>query len=158
MRKVRYHQLAPGAEPPSLGDIGPFAAVVVIEEDVNWEWRAKVSRWLVDSGCLFMMAWGQDCSLWDESVDYANLDDFPDENIPEDRYVLTSWHEDEPKAEVFWFAQHAARHETTTLTEIVLLDICYEDRSSALLSEFKSAYDLAEREPEWPLLANTCRF
>mgnify|MGYP001548401509 CR=1 FL=1 len=57
MRKVRYHQLAPGAEPPSLGEIEPFAAVVIIEEDVTWEWRAKISRWLVDSGCLFMMAW-----------------------------------------------------------------------------------------------------
>ena len=148
MSKIRYLHLPVGTEPPSLGITDPFAAVLIIETNVNWQWRAKVSRWLVDSGCLYMMAWGKDCALWDDSVDYANLDDFPNGDIPEERWVMTTWHEDEPREEVLWFAQYAAQHPVATINEIVLIDIGEQDRRAALLAEFKAASDLHIRKPE----------
>ncbi|MEL7016122.1 MAG: hypothetical protein AAFU58_05045 [Pseudomonadota bacterium] len=94
-----------------------------------------------------MMALGRDCALWDESVDYANLDDFPDRQIPENRFVLTTWHENEPREEVLWFAQHAANHPSAVLKKLALFDICQRDRSSALLTEFSIAHDLADQDP-----------
>ncbi|MEO0400429.1 MAG: hypothetical protein AAF224_13520 [Pseudomonadota bacterium] len=146
MSSVHYLHLPPKTDPPVLGTEDPFSAVLVVEADVSWAWRAQVSRWLVDSGCLFMMAWGKECSLWDESVDYANLDDFPDGEIPEHRWVYTTWHDDEPKEQVFWFAQHTATHPHANLKKIMLIDISKYDRGAALLKEFELARDLAERE------------
>jgi hypothetical protein len=43
-----------------------------------------------------MMAWGRECSSWDDSVDWANIDKFGDSPIPDDECVVTTWHEDEP--------------------------------------------------------------
>ena len=146
MSNVQYHYLRVGTEPPILGNIDPFAAVVIIEDEVDWKWRAKISRWLVDSGCLFMMAWGKDCSLWDESVDYANIDDFPDREVPNDRYVLTTWHNDESLEEVFWFAQHSARHDVIKLKHLLLLDISQAPRKDAVMHQLGRSYDLHERE------------
>ncbi len=148
MSNIQYHHLRVGAEPPNLGNMRSFAAVVIIEDEVDWKWRDKISRWLVDSGCLFMMAWGRDCKLWDESVDYANIDDFPDGEIPEDRLVLTTWHDDEPLEELFWFAQHSAHHEGIEQKRLLLLDISQMPRKDAVMQQLVRSYDLDLRESD----------
>ena len=81
---------------PDISNLNPFRAVVAIEETVTQEWQSEVSRWLVESGCLYLMAWGNNCSSWDTSVDIANLEAFDYEDIPEVNFVMTTWHEDEP--------------------------------------------------------------
>ena len=70
MEPEYIHLLPDGPLPDLKGSA--FRTVVVVEAEVTSEWREKVSAWLVESGCLYMMAWGRDCSLWDDSVDYAN--------------------------------------------------------------------------------------
>lgn len=87
---MKYFQLKEEEnELPSLKEFSPFKAVVVIEAEVSKEWQANVSKWLVNSGCFYMMAWGKDCSSWDCSVDLANIDLYEDE-IPEDGFVITT--------------------------------------------------------------------
>ncbi len=41
---------------PEVSANAPFKAVVVIEESVSPERRAEISKWLVQSGCIYMMA------------------------------------------------------------------------------------------------------
>ena len=53
-----------------------------------------------------MMAWGMDCSAWDFSVDEASLGG----QIPNGDFVITTWHDNEPVEEAFWFAQFCAVH------------------------------------------------
>ena len=79
---------------------------------VNSEWRQTVSEWLVDQGCLYMMAHGDECSLWDDSVDIANLEafDWNFDDIPEDKHVTTTWHENESLEEVFFSPRIALCH------------------------------------------------
>src|SRR5215467_8233133 len=98
---LKYLHVTPESDLPDISYLRPFRSVVLIEEPINSEWRAKVSAWLVDAGCLYMMAWGNDCSSWDDSVDIANLEQFNYENIPDERFVMTTWRENEPLAEVF---------------------------------------------------------
>lgn len=117
-----YIHLAPDQVPPDR-TVRPFKAVVIVEEPVTTEWRDRVSEWLVRSGCLFMLAWGHECSLWDDSVDYANLNEFDFGDIPDDKFVLTTWHEDEPLSEVLWFAAHGAAHSDVQLDLLVLVHI-----------------------------------
>ena len=116
----------------------PFRVVVVVAEKVNEDWREQVSRWLVASGCLYMMAWGDECSRWDDSVDHANLEEFDYGDIPEERFVMTTWHERESLAEVFWFAEHCACHPTIELATVIL-DIAATPRESELLALYTDA-------------------
>src|SRR3546814_2317896 len=78
MNAPEYFHLRPGHSPPELHG-APYRAVVIIEAPVTAEWRSLVSAWLVKSGCLYMMAWGPDCSLWDDSVDYARSEEHTSE-------------------------------------------------------------------------------
>jgi len=115
METVTYLHLPVGHTPPSLEGPRPFKAVLVIEQQVTSEWQSLVSDWLVQSGCLSMAAWGFDCSSWDDSVDYANLSAFNFGEIPEDAFVMTTWHADEPLREEpnvgdGWFATLLGRN------------------------------------------------
>ena len=136
---LAYVHLAPGAPPPPLASQAPFYAILVIEEAVTPEWQAQVSAWLVQSGCLYMMAWGNGCSLWDDSVDMANLEAFDFGDIPANKDVMTTWHENEPLSEVFWFAKNSAFHPTVELEKTVILHISRNPDKDSLTLAYHEA-------------------
>lgn len=136
---IKYLQLKPESKLPDITDLKPFRSVVVIDEKVSSEWQSLVSAWLVKAGCLYMMAWGTGCNSWGDSVDLANLEAFNYGDIPEDKFIMTTWHEDEPLKEVFWFAKHSAFHSTVELENLLILHISDKNKEKELLSEYASA-------------------
>ena len=117
----------------------PFRAVVVIEQAVSDDWRLEVSRWLVRSGCRYMMAWGPDCSLWDDDVDWANQEQFGDEEIPDDRFIWTTWHDDETLFDVFWYAEACAHDPYIELGLTLILHIASPEQRAELLEAYAQA-------------------
>lgn len=136
---VKYLRLQPGGILPSVEDLPPFKAIVVIDDEVSQIWQWDVSRWLVQSGCRYMMAWGRECESWGESVDEANLEAFDYGEIPEDRVVMTTSHDDVDISEVFWFSRHRAQHPFHDLRATVILHISSEDRKTELESLYEDA-------------------
>jgi hypothetical protein len=134
-----YFHLQPDADLPNIGHLAPFRAVVIIEREVSAEWRIEVSNWLVHSGCLYMMAWGQDCSLWDDSVDAANIDRFSFKDVPEDRFIVTTWHDDEPLDEVFYYCKHLAIHPAAVLPQAILLHVAHNECADSMLQAYTRA-------------------
>lgn len=141
MEPVTYLQLSPGQTPPSLEGYPPFKAVLVIEQPFTDEWQSLVSEWLVWSGCLYMCAWGLDCSSWDDSVDHANGSAFDFGEIPDEAFVMTTWHENEPLREALWFAAHAACHPTLALNHSIIVHISADERKGQLISAYQAAKD-----------------
>ena len=83
---------------------GDFALMLFIASDeMSAEEQAALSDALVAQGCRYAVCCGHRCSTWDDSIDYAFLHTDPDLNPPDDRFVMTTWHDDEPLAEVAWF-------------------------------------------------------
>ncbi len=136
---LTYLQLPPGSEPPKLDHLSPFLAIVLAEEEVDELWQAEISRWLVASGCRYLLAWGKDCEAWHDMMDDANLEAFDYEDIPEEDFVITTWHEDEEREEVFWFAKHRAAHPALTFKATVILDISLVNRKDAIEAEYADA-------------------
>lgn len=133
---VEYLQIKPEATIPDIVALLPFRSVVIVEATVSPEWQSLVSDWLVRSGCLYMMAWGANCTSWDDSVDMANIEQFHFDNIPEDRSVMATWHTNEPLDEVFWFSKNNAFHPTVKLERTVLLHMSANNRESELLKAY----------------------
>lgn len=144
---IRYLHLPAGSEPPVIGQDGVFKAVVIIEQDVDPDWQNRISDWLVLSGCLYMMAWGRKATEWDDSVDWANLTLHDFEDIPDDKSVMTTWHDDWPLAEVFFFAGHEAEHGTVELTDVWIIDIHPDDRQGLMLQQYAAAQEDDPAEP-----------
>ncbi|HEX9145535.1 MAG TPA: hypothetical protein VGA09_14775, partial [Candidatus Binatia bacterium] len=85
--EITYIHLDPESTLPEITK-EPTRVVVIVEAKVSPEWQSLVSDWIVRIGGLYMMAWGRDCSTWDDSVDWANIDKYGDVPIPEDAFVV----------------------------------------------------------------------
>ena len=134
-----YFHISPNGTLPDVAHLSPFRAVVIVDSAVNSEWQVTVSDWLVQSGCLYMMAWGPDCTTWDDSVDFANMRQFNYGDIPGDRDVFTTWHSNEPLDEVFNFCKRNAIHPVVDLKRTVLLHIAAHSDASRIVQAFAAA-------------------
>lgn len=124
---------------PDAADGAPWRVVVIAEMGVDPRWQAQVSTWMVRSGCLYMMAWGEDCSSWDDMVDWALIEEFHFEDIPEERFVMTTWHEGCALAEVFHFCKHSAFHHRIEIVRTVLLHIAQHPAQQVTVQAYLQA-------------------
>ena len=141
-----YFRIQPGALLPDIEAFRWFRAVVILEADYTSDWQMVVSRWLVDSGCLYMMAWGPRCSDWDDSVDYAQILKFLPGEAPEDQFVMTTWHNDESLEEVFWFSQVCGNDAYDRISHSLIVHVGETEREPEFLALYQRAADFAERE------------
>ena len=140
-RTLQYIHLSPNSSPTALIASRPFSAVVIVTTDVDIKWRHDVSEWLVKEGCLCMMAWGCECSLWDDSVDIANLEAHNWKEVPVEQSVMTTWHDDEPLSDVFWHAHNSTFYwsELEPPNHLVLLDISEKSREGEMRDLFNKS-------------------
>lgn len=121
---------------PDICALAPCRGVLIVEAAVLPTWQAVVSEWLVRSGCLYTMAWGPGCSSWDDSVDMANIEQFDFKEIPESKFVITTWHDDQPLSEVFWFCKNNAFHPSVELRNTLLLHIAANSNEQKMLGAY----------------------
>jgi hypothetical protein len=140
---IQYLHLNPEEPPPPLAHT-PFCAAIVTEADASEDWRERITAWLVESGCLYAVTWGRDCEKWHDSVDGANLREFDYGDIPDDRFVMTTWHENRPLREALWFAGQCAFHPTVTLNSTIIVDVSPEPRKAAMLQAFRESQELPD--------------
>lgn len=136
---VHYLHLLPGGQLPLVSHFLPSRMVVIAEMDVAPAWRALVSSWLVRSGCLCMMAWGERCDLWDDVVDWTLLEEFGFGDIPAERFVMTSWHEGQTLDEVFAYCKQLALFDSVPLAQTVLLHVAKQSAEQQIMDVYAQA-------------------
>ncbi|NGM49440.1 hypothetical protein G5B46_07470 [Caulobacter sp. 602-2] len=138
MSTLAYLHLPPGAPPATLPVAAPFKAVLVLETPADPVWRARVSTWLVDSGCLYAMTWGAGCEAWHDAIDDAFIAAHPAGLPDDDQLIMTTWHDDESLDEVADFAAHAAVHPSGDLADALVLHIADRPHEAAVLATFRT--------------------
>lgn len=108
-------------------EMNKFKCLILIEREIGADYRYEVSKALVKAGCLYSLAWGIDCSAWDDSVDWAFLE-ARDVDCPDEEFVRTTWHDDETLEETVEFARHCTDHSAVKLDDILVLHFSNEDR------------------------------
>jgi hypothetical protein len=136
---VEYVHLRPETPLPDMAALSPFRVVVIAESAVSNEWQSLVSSWLVNLGCLCMMAWGVNCSTWDDSVDMANIEKFGFDGIPENYHIMTTWHDHDSLDDVFLFSKNKAFDPNIEIPHTILLDISLKNRKSEILKAYVDA-------------------
>ncbi|QDL91144.1 hypothetical protein FDP22_04725 [Paroceanicella profunda] len=106
--------------------------MILIEREVGGDYRDEVSKALVKAGCLYSLAWGIDCAAWDDSVDWAFLAAYDFGKYPENKFVMTTWHDDETLEEVVEFSKHCADNSNIKLEDILVLDFSHHERSQLI--------------------------
>lgn len=136
---IKYFQLIPMDALPSISELKPFLAILVVDEQVGAEWRDKVSHWLVKSGCKYMLSWGKDRAAWNESVDLANIAQFQNGQIPEDELVLTSDQNELSLDHFFTEAKITATQDCSDFDHTLILHISMENKEKEVLTRFSGA-------------------
>ncbi len=117
----------------------PTKTVLVIEETVAEEWQDQICNWIVDSGCLYMSSWGENCELWHDKVDQTNLSQHDYGDTPDDKFVMTTWHNSEPLEEAFWFSKFSAKHPTIELERAIIIHISNQNKEAEILKSYQWA-------------------
>lgn len=136
---VKYIHITSNSKLPNISNLKPYKCVVVINDKMTESRQAEISSWLVTSGCLYMMAWGNNCSSWDDSVDLANLEQFDFGVIPNDKFVMTTWHESAPLKEAFEHCKYAAHHPIHDLDNVVILHLAEQASDDRYKQEYIDA-------------------
>lgn len=99
-KQIWLQELAPPyrLEAPFPGEL--YVCILFAnDEAITPEEQARVSEQLVGTGCCYAVCAGHQCSSWDDSVDLAHLAT----GEGEEKFVMTSWHENETVADVIFF-------------------------------------------------------
>ena len=138
MSKLIYQRLKLNQPPKLKSTELKFRLILVSDTKSSYEWKKAVADVLVNSGCGFAVCWGVDCKEWHDAIDDANIDQFPEQDIPDQAFIMTSWHDDETINEALWFAKYCARSEHFDMRETVILHHGHIDRENELIELFKA--------------------
>jgi hypothetical protein len=69
--------------------------LVINDSDVSDVEQKDLSEQLVASRIRYAVCTGYECSTWDDSIDYAFIFSDPNLEPPKERFVMTTWHENE---------------------------------------------------------------
>ncbi|MFZ1702214.1 MAG: hypothetical protein WBO10_12825 [Pyrinomonadaceae bacterium] len=76
---------------------------VAADSNISSREQAWVSKRLVASRCRYAVCMGYESSTWDDSIDYAYIESDPNYEPPDDRFIMTTWHDGEPIEDVVNF-------------------------------------------------------
>lgn len=136
---MRYLQLDEVTKFPESGFSDPLKAIVITEAELSLAQRAALGQWLVKSGCLYMMAWGEGSQAIQDAVNLANLQAHEFGKIPDEHLVITTSHEHESLRDVFWYCKHTAMHPCLLLENILLLHLADNNRENNLTRQYLDA-------------------
>jgi len=137
---MNYIQITSSTDLSELNKFRPYKCVIIADKIVPKNTQWKISESLVNTGCYYMMAWGENCSSWDDSVDEVNIMKFIDlESIPNKEFVYTSWHHNEDLEEVFWFCKNCANHKQHSDMNTILIHIGSTQSKEQIINTYNKA-------------------
>lgn len=134
-----YLHRKPEAASPELLPPQPSRVVLISDASTSEAYKEAVAEELVRNGCLYFMAWGRECESWHDAVDMANIARFDFKEIPEESFIMTTWHENEPLSEALWFCKNNAFHTSVKLSRTVLLHVSEVPAEDRVLEEYRVA-------------------
>ena len=76
------------------------------DPDVSSDVQSLLADQIIATGCRYACCSGVACGSWHDAIDFAFMRTDPDYQPPDERSVMTSWHEGERLGEVVWFAMN----------------------------------------------------
>jgi len=134
-----YLHQRPDAELGNFRQSEPSRVVLISESVTSQTFKDSIAKELAHGNCLYFMAWGTECEAWHDAVDMANIEQFNFQEIPAERFIMTTWHDNEPLAEVFWFCKNNASHSSVDVRRTVLLHVSPKSREQPFLAQYAGA-------------------
>ena len=79
-------------------DDGAYSLLLVTLAPVSREDKNRLAAEIIASDARHIACWGVDCEDWHDTLDWAYLETDANFSPPDDRFVMTTWHDEEPLA------------------------------------------------------------
>ena len=142
--RVEYIRLGAADPLPQLTFVPNFRVGLVSQITASSERMTEITDWLYGAGVKYFCAWGTQREAWHDSMDWSNLAAC-NYGIPDDKHVMTTWHDNESLDEMFWFLRELGCVEVdgkTPIENTLLLHIA-DTYQPELVEQFLSA-DVAD--------------
>ena len=112
-------------------DCSPFDGadfvVLIINNDpaISPDDQYALSLALVREGCRYAVCIGHNCSTWDDSVDYANME--VDPGLTDSKFVMTTWHENDTPDQIANFFLNCTTFGDNVFTHFLILSVGQND-------------------------------
>jgi len=102
--EVWFHELtAPYDFAPNFD--ADFALMLWANEPaVSREIRNSICDQIARAKCYYAVCGGESCEIWHDTIDESCLAKDPNFRPPDSEFMMTTWHENEPAAEVVWYS------------------------------------------------------
>lgn len=118
-----------------------WCALIVAEMSFSAERQSEVANWLYAANCRWMAAWGVECSQWDDALDCAEINAWPD-GAPDSKTIMTTWHDDEPLDCMFWFiGNQVDTYDDQPLTHFLIVHLSETNKEAELKQKFIAALE-----------------
>ena len=81
----------------------PYPCLMWASKPTTPEFKAELARRLIESDCRYAVCGGTEHEEWEDAVDVEYVASDPDFDPPEERFVMTSSHEDGADDTAFFF-------------------------------------------------------
>jgi hypothetical protein len=125
-----------GTEPVGISTTAASKVILLADKSVPDEWMHELCAKIADTACYYFMSWGTNCEEWHDFVDEAHLAFHNYGDIPDEKHMMTTWHDNEPMRDIFWFCKTCAHHLVHELPSTLIIHIT----DTAKEEEIKRAY------------------
>ncbi|MBL4786889.1 MAG: hypothetical protein JKY49_15860 [Cohaesibacteraceae bacterium] len=130
---IKYVSLIDQGDLPKLGDLKSFTCIILIGESTPVAHQLEICKWLVDSGCKWIMAFGQDCEIWHDTSCSVVADMTSDTTAGQN--IMTTSHRDQTIDEVLALAKLSMQK----FDNILMLDVGEDGNQDMLQTLFDEA-------------------
>ena len=95
----------------------PFVGLLYANDSVTSDEMKAIAEWLITSGCRYAVCAGVNCSEWHDAIDMVSVVS----DLPEERFIMTSWHTDESMGDVIWFWLNCTDYDDTMFENYLAL-------------------------------------
>ena len=99
-----------------------YAILLVITSPlVSVGQRDRITSDIISSRCQYALTFGHDCEVWHDLIDEICVGD----GAPKDRFLMTTWHDDEPIEDVIdflWWNTSYEEFESERLAVVIIGD------------------------------------
>ena len=113
---------------------GAEFVVLIINNDpaISPDDQYALSLALVRAGCRYAVCIGHNCSTWDDSVDFANME--VDHELTDSKFVMTTWHENDTPDEIANFFLNCTTFDDNVFTHFLILSVGQNDELLAAIA------------------------
>jgi hypothetical protein len=82
---------------------GAYSLLLITLASIPREEKLRLAAQIIASDARSIACWGVECEDWHDTLDWAYLASDENFNPPDERFVMTSWHENESLAETVFY-------------------------------------------------------